>query len=337
MNKRILILSLLSAPLYAEIIPNSKYKLSYDYIIDHKLQQPTIESITLVGSGQHFISKDNLNLFISGETDRTENLIFFKGIKTSTTDYSIFSGHKASMNSYSGTWYDASGNKGDWSLTDNKDTEYSSCNHILEVDRTSISGIYSLIDSDGQPIKVYCDMESDGGGWTLIGTYPNNSSGGVQYISDYDNQPETNPSSPSKRWLYQGDLSVFGDAREQVSCGTSDCKDGKSVYATNLSTRQLDLIRYSWAYKDKVAFMPSRNTIPNCFKSLDPNETEINGCVNPSYNRINDQGTIGWQHDVYGPHCWAARGNYNSSAKGAPRCFINGDPNATRYSLLWMR
>ncbi|TMP43975.1 hypothetical protein CWB96_09405 [Pseudoalteromonas citrea] len=337
MNIKVLVLALLSVPLHAEVTTNSKYQLSYDYIIDQKLQQPTVEVFTFVGTGQHFISTNNPNIFISGETDRTENLIHFKSIKTTNSVYSIFSGHKTSIDSYSGTWYDSFGNKGDWSLTDNKDTEYTSCNHILELDESSISGIYSLIDSDGQSIKVYCDMETDGGGWTLIGSYPKNSSGGVEYISDYNSIPETDPSSPTKRWLYQGDLNVFSDAREQVSCGTASCKDGKSVYATSLTTPQLDLIRYSWAYKDRIAFMPSRNTIPNCFKSLNANETEINGCVNASYNRTNNEGTIGWQHDVYAPHCWAARGSYNSSVKGAPRCFINGDPNATRYSLLWMR
>lgn len=78
-------------------------------------------------------------------------------------------------------------------------TLHQSCSHILDAGLSTGDGVY-LIDPDGtggnDPFQVYCDMTSDGGGWTLVMKIDGNSSNFVYHSSYWENSTTYNENYP---------------------------------------------------------------------------------------------------------------------------------------------
>ncbi|TMO59077.1 hypothetical protein CWC18_16520 [Pseudoalteromonas aurantia] len=239
--------------------------------------------------------------------------------------------------SFVGTWYSNLGEQGDWKFSPQYQDSLNSCQSILQAGFSTGDGQYTIQTDSNESVTVYCDMTTDGGGWTLVGSFPKNHAGGIKSLTDYGSIPATSDFNPSVLWMYQGGLSHFSDAREQVACSQSQCTDGKSVYGVNMSTVELENVRLSWAHEDKMIAVPQRTDIPTCRTSLNDATTTFEGCTNPAYvNMVNTPTLLGWQNDVNGRYCWAARGTYKPNSVGSSLC-NSSEPNGTKSALLWMR
>ena len=143
------------------------------------------------------------------------------------------------------------------SLTNLQEKYYKSCKEIMDNNNGSSSGIYT-IDPDGNgnidKFEVYCDMQTDGGGWTLVMNAPDVSYTYTYMISSNSTKDSTNNYKKiDEHFLVQYDYwGEFSELRYWCLNDKGNIGDAK-VEVSSQERVNLDLIKDKVNYKSGVA------------------------------------------------------------------------------------
>lgn len=161
-----------------------------------------------------------------------------------------------------------------------------SCLALLALDPTLESGTYTVEPSAGEYHRVYCDMETAGGGWTLVGS----SEGDPMNDQAQDYYPNLQTLFPegSARGVWDGMRPIVGEAGDtRFTCKRNPRNDQFDV----------DLIFYESRMYDEITSGTDGET---CFFVEAPGEDDLS-IVPPRSNQLAAEGEVGVQRRLE-PH-----------------------------------
>ncbi|XP_026542110.1 ryncolin-3-like isoform X1 [Notechis scutatus] len=128
------------------------------------------------------------------------------------------------------------GDKGDACSLDNcqlKETEARNCKDLLERGET-LSGWYIIYPTKGNPMLVFCDMGTDGGGWLV---FQRRQDGSVDFYRDWESYKKGFGMQESEFWLGNDKIHLLtSSGTQQLRIDVEDF-NGSTTFATYSSFR----------------------------------------------------------------------------------------------------
>ncbi|KAM6460118.1 ryncolin-3-like isoform 2-T2 [Liasis olivaceus] len=131
------------------------------------------------------------------------------------------------------------GDKGDACSLDNvancqqKETEARNCKDLLERGET-LSGWYTIYPTKGNPMMVFCDMETDGGGWLVFQRWQD---GSVDFYRDWESYKKGFGRQGSEFWLGNDKIYLLTSSETQQLRIDLEDFNGSRTFATYSSFR----------------------------------------------------------------------------------------------------